>query len=298
MIRVRQVATVFAVLVVAAACKASQEAAKVDSARVAELKLTNQLAAEKDSLTSVVLEADKFITTIDSQLSRVKGLPTGKAKKDSSEGPIQEQLEARRRMLVRVDALVLRAQSTARQLAESRRNVTKLAGENKTLRDTLDHNVALISELGSTIQRQTARIDELSIRVDSLTASNAKLGGELATLTTAHNQVYYIIGREEDLLKKGIVVREGGANLLLAHPGRTLQPARAVDQQLFTPIDQRQVHEIAMPDTAQRYQIVSRQSLDDADVAAREKTSFKGNLKIKDAERFWAPSRFLIIVQK
>ena len=55
---------------------------------------------------------------------------------------------------------------------------------------------------------------------------------------------------------------------------------------------------IAILDTTKRYEIVSRQSLDDAKVGAREGTSFRGPLEIADSEKFWSPSRYLIIVQR
>jgi hypothetical protein len=138
----------------------------------------------------------------------------------------------------------------------------------------------------------------MQVQVDSLAGANARLGTELALLQTTHSKAFYIIGNEDELLKKGVVVREGGANLLLAHPGRTLQPARSLDSGVFTMIDRRNVTEIPVPDTTRRYAIVSRQSLDDVDVAERERTSFRGKLKIKDADRFWAQSRYLIIVER
>jgi hypothetical protein len=100
------------------------------------------------------------------------------------------------------------------------------------------------------------------------------------------------------LIKKGIIVKEGGANLLIARVGRTLVPARNLDREMFTAIDVRQVHEITVPDTSRRYQIVSRQSLDDADAPERDGPSFRGNLKIKDSDKFWAPSKYLIIVER
>jgi hypothetical protein len=287
-----------AILASVAACKMSHEAARADSVQTAEqLKLTNQLAAQKDSLMTVVLDADKFISQIDSQITKVKDLPAQKRKKDS-ESPIQDQLQARKDLLVRVDALVQRAQTTARELAASRGHVKRLAADSAQFVQTVDNNQKMILELNSTIQRQTTRLASMQVQVDSLAGANAKLGTELSLLQTASNKVYYVIGREDDLLKKGIVVREGGANLLLAHPGRTLQPARTLDASQFTAIDQREVHEITVPDSSRQYAIVSRQSLDDADVAFRDRTAFKGNLKIKDADRFWSPSKYLIIVER
>jgi hypothetical protein len=289
---------VLAILAGASACKMSHEDVRADSVHVSEqAKLTNQLAAQKDSLMTVVLDADKFISQIDSQITRVRDLPAPKRKKDS-ESPIQDQLQARKDLLVRVDALVKRAQTTARDLAASRSHVKTLSKDSAQFAQSLDGDTKMIAELNSTIQRQTARLNTMQLAVDSLAGANAKLGTELALLQTTHNKVYYVIGREDDLLKKGIVVREGGANLLLAHPGRTLQPARTLDPTLFTAIDQREVHEIAVPDSTRQYAIVSRQSLDEADVATRDRTNFRGNLKIKDADRFWSQSKYLIILER
>jgi len=117
-------------------------------------------------------------------------------------------------------------------------------------------------------------------------------------LRATQSKAYYVIGNEDVLLKKGIIVKEGGANLLIARVGRTLVPARELDRELFTAIDTRNVREIEVPDTTRRYQIVSRQSLDDAEAPQRDGPSFRGNLKIKDSDKFWAPSKYLIIVER
>ena len=289
---------VLAILALGSACKMSHEDVRADSVRTAEqVKLTNTLAAQKDSLMSVVLDADKFISQIDSQISRVRGLPAAKRKKDA-ESPIQDQLQARKDLLTRVDALVKRTQTTARELAAARTHEKQLASDSTQAAQSLDSDQKMIAELNSTIQRQTARLTTMQVQVDSLAGENAKLGTELALLQTTHNKVYYIIGREDDLLKKGVVVREGGANLLLAHPGRTLQPARTLDASLFTAVDARSVHEIPVPDSTRSYAIVSRQSLEDADVQLLDQASFRGNLKIKDSDKFWSPSKYLIIVER
>jgi hypothetical protein len=280
-----------------AACSNARDRARADSAQAAaeeQLRLTTQLAAQKDSLTSVVIDADRFISQIDSQISRVKGLPAKASARKDLEGPLEEQLEARKLMLARVKALVERSRQTASQLAESRRRESALKGENAKLQEELRKDEQMIADLGATIERQTMTIATLQTRVDSLTAESERLGVQVRSL----NKAYYVIGREGDLVKQGIVVREGGANLLVARVGRTLQPARKLRPELFTPVDQRSVVEIAVPDTTKRYRIVSPQNLDFAEVAHRDKSTFRGNLKIRDAEQFWGPSRYLIIVQR
>jgi hypothetical protein len=295
------------ILSLLAGCVA-QDRARTDSllaVKDEQIQLASALSAQKDSLTRIIVAADDFIMKIDSQIKTVKGLPVAKRVTRRMESPIAEQIERRKEVLARVDALVARAKATATQLAESREREKELKGEKEALENQLaesqerlndatarltdDHT--MIGELGVTIERQAAHIAELELRVDSLIT-------ETRTLGATHYRAYYVIGTERELLDKGVIQREGGANLLIAHPGRTLQPARTLDPADFTPIDQREVRQIPVPDSTKRYRVVSRQDLDKAVVTERDKTTFKGPLQIADAEHFWRGSRFLILVQR
>jgi len=289
-------------LLASAACTDKEAERRADSASAAaaeQLALATQLAAQKDSLMTIVLDADQFINQVDSTISRVRGLPKReRTKAAQAEGVLQEQLEFRRDMLFRVDALVKRAESTARQLAEARRRESGLRSDNAAMRDSLTANERVIAQLGETIHRQSTQIAELQTAVGQLTETNTRLSEELSVTLASSARVYYIIGREDDLLRKGVITREGGMNLLVARAGRTVQPARQLDAALFTSIDAREVSRIEVPDTTKEYRIVSRQSLDHAEVARRDESKFRGHLQITDRERFWAPSRYLIIVQR
>lgn len=285
----------------AAACGETAEHRRADS--VAAVKATEQqtlatqLSAQKDSLMSVVLDADRFLGQIDSSISRVKGLPARDRGKLETEGVLQDQLEARKDLLFKVNALVKRAQSTASQLAAAKRREAGLKADNATLRDSLDKDARLIAEMGQTIERQLGEITQLQTTVSQLTEANTKLGEELRVTQSAVARAYYVIGTEDQLVKKGIIVREGGMNLLVARPGRTVHAARQLDPALFTEIDAREISRITVPDSTKRYRIVSRHSLDAAEVRDRKNTSFKGDLHITDAPRFWAASKFLIVVE-
>ncbi|MFL5574856.1 MAG: hypothetical protein ACJ79S_02655 [Gemmatimonadaceae bacterium] len=291
----RRITTVLLLTLGTAACDTKKYQAQADSARVAaaeQTRLATQLSAQKDSLTSVVLEADKFISQVDSQISRVKGLPSGRRKGGPElESPIQQQIAERKAMLARVQALVERTRQTQAQLARSNKKNAQLTAQ-------IEKDQQMIADLTATIERQTTTIASLQARVDSLSQSTAELSGQVATLTETNNRAYYIVGKEKDLLKKGVIAREGGANLLVARVGRSVQPARNFDRALFTQIDQRSALEITVPDPARKYKLVSRQSLDDAEVAERDGNSFKGNLKIKDPAHFWSQSRYLILVER
>lgn len=277
-----------------AACGDSKEHIRADSLATAKAadqqRLTVQLAAQKDSLTRVVLQADDFIQHIDSSVSRV----VGKSKKGTKKGtldPLAQQIENRKAVMERVDALVARARATASELKKSHE-------DNKVLSAQLANDEAMINDLNATIQHQSATIAALSTRVDSLNGVTKELGATIASLEAQHNKAFYVIGKEDDLLKQGVIVREGGANLLIAHPGRTLQMSRTADASAFTAVDQRGANVINMPDGDHRWRIVSRQSLDYATVEDRDNDTFRGNLKITEPSKFWGPSRFLIVVEQ
>jgi len=252
--------------------------------------LMAKLEAQKDSLSQVVNDADNFIAKVDSTVSKVKGLPKSKRKKNS-ESPIEDQLNARKEMLKRVSALVQRAQETAKELADAKQREEALKADNERLKSQVDADALRIAELSSQIDQQAQTIATMQAKVDTLDMM-------VNDLRASQSKAYYVIGNEDVLIKKGIIVKEGGANLLIARVGRTLVPARTLDRDLFTAIDTRQIHEIEVPDSTRRYQIVSRQSLDDADALQRDGPSFRGNLKIKDSDKFWAPSKYLIIVER
>jgi len=248
-------------LPLAVACTSAKEKARADSVQALanqQKVLMAKLESQQDSLTKVVGDADDFIAKVDSSVSRVKGLPKSKRNKNS-ESPIEDQLQARKEMLKRVNALVQRAQETAKELADARKREDELKSENEKLKAQVDADALRIAELTSQIDQQAQTIAKMQAKVDTLDMM-------VNDLRASQSKAYYVIGDEDMLIKKGLVVKEGGANLLFARVGRMLVPARNLDRDLFTPIDTRSVHEISVPDSTRRYQIVSRQSLDDADV--------------------------------
>jgi hypothetical protein len=275
--------------------------ARVDSMQAVvtqQGQLVQKLTAQRDSASRVLGDADAFIGNIDSSISRASGSSTPSRGTASSEGPLEDQVHHRQEVLRRVNALVARARETVKEVAALKAREKQLMAANGELEDTMSvqaqrlaADAQLIAQLQGTIEQQAKQMVALQARLD-------EFDKQLATEHTAAARAYYVIGTENELLKKGVIVNAGGANLVVKRVGRTLVPARTLNQDAFTPIDTREVHEIAVPDSTKRYQIVSLQSLDDAQVSQRNGTSFRGSLAIPDADKFWAASRYLIIVQR
>ena len=287
-----------ALAVIVASCKDQEAIARVETLEVKlteQQALSNQLNSQKDSLVRVVLDADAFLGQMDSAISTVKGMPRNRR---AAGDPLADQLQARKDMQARVSALVERAKVTANQLAELQRKEAQNTTQSAALRDQLadqaskiEADAQLVADLGATIERQNAQIATLEARLDSL-------GSEVKAISARHFKAYYVIGTEKELMDKGVVLKEGGANLLIARPGRTLVPARVLNPDAFTAIDQRETTTIQVPDTTRRYRIISRQDLAAADVQAREGNTFKGPITITKPDEFWAQSRFLILVRQ
>jgi len=55
---------------------------------------------------------------------------------------------------------------------------------------------------------------------------------------------------------------------------------------------------IQLPQLDKEYRVVSRQNLEFTDSTSRKNTMVKGALTVTDPEKFWAPSKFLILVQR
>ena len=291
---------VSSLLLVAVSCADQRARQRADSAQALvtqQRALLGKLSAERDSVSQTLADANLFIGRIDSSISRVKGLGPSKSKKATESG-IEDQLRARKDMLRRVDALVERARATAREVTELKKQHEQLlvangqlTDENRALKDSIAGDVKHIAELMASIDQQAQTIVLLQTRID-------ELGKEVEVVRTEFAKAYYVVGTEDELLQKGVITREGGTNLLVHRFGRTLVPARDLNPSEFTAIDTRAVHLIALPDSTREYQIVSRQSLDDAKVTSRDGAKFHGPLQIAETDKFWATSKYLIIVQR
>ena len=119
-------------------------------------------------------------------------------------------------------------------------------------------------------------------------------------INTPNNPSGKVFTREE-LKNKGILTEQGGGRVLfiLWRTGKTLQPARNLDPDLFTAIDTRQVTQIPLPVASAEYRVASLQDLEYiAEERKDGKYSGTPTLTITSAVDFWRNSKFLIIIRE
>jgi hypothetical protein len=258
-------------------------------------------SAEKDRALAQLVEASKFADAVDAELREVRGLTSKVAVSRSDESGKTEAAAAQKDILDRLRQM--RQRLNARQ-AQVRSLLDTLRG----MRADSTAAASLLADLSARLEQRDREIVAFQDEVRALRTQNEQLTAEKAVLTdtvkamdTRENRVFYTVGSRRQLLTDGVVTEEGGSRgLLIVKLGKTLVPARALDETRFTRADRRDVLTIPLPKADRAYRIVSRHDVGLIEVAKKEKDgSFRGeSLRITDPVKFWGASRYLIIAEK
>ena len=116
-------------------------------------------------------------------------------------------------------------------------------------------------------------------------------------LTDDHNTAFYVVGTRDELLAKGVLVEDGHRNIPLVGT-RGVAPARELPLKEFTSIDRSSIREIPLPRKDRKYRVISRQDLAYLSSWTGKKGEVQGPIAIAAPEKFWEPSRYLIVVEK
>ena len=273
-------------LIVALSCK--QGPSPETQARIDSL---SQASAQKDRLVEEIAENTRFVSEISAELAKAAVPP--KKLKVSSESPLRA---SRDTLIQKIRYITARVREIEPKLQESERRISELTSISDSLRNAL---AATMQNLQGVIDSQKEQIAALTEQVETLTAENVALKDTIENMSTEANTVYYVVGTKDELEQKGIVKEEGGARFLfvLWKSGKTLVPARSLDPSVFTPVDRRHFSQLPLPATDKEYRIVSRQDVGALETPPSGDGTITGRVKIADSARFWANSKYLIIVE-
>ena len=258
-------------------------------------------SADKDRALAQVVEASKFADEVDAELRKVRGLSSKVGVTKSDESGKTEAAAAQKDILDRLTQM-------RQRLAARQRQVTALLDTMKTMRADSSAAATLLADLNARLATRDKEIAAFQDEIRALRTQNAQLTVEKAVLTDTvkamdvrENKVFYIVGSRRQLIADKLVTEEGGSRgLLIVKLGKTLVPARSLDEARFTRADRREVLTIPLPRSDRPYRIVSRHDVGLIEAAKKEKDgAFRGeSIRITDPVKFWATSRYLIIVEK
>ncbi len=274
---------------------------------------TDSLVSIKNDLLSEVMTSTQFVNDLNTQMAKLKSRKPAKLSTQlTRESDINSIKEERSAVLSRITALVARLDSSEVRVASLRARAAKLSTHDSTLVSQIAMYEQTISDLRHTVDqqksdyeamiaKQNTQIAALNSKVDTMTTVNTQLTTEkvaltdtVGQLTTEKNTAYYVIGTKDELVKTGILVEEGRKRFLIAG-GRPVAPARDLDPSKFTKIDRLRDRSISFPDGD--YTILTRQNPAFASPVAIRDGKLTGGLRIDQPDRFWEPSKFLIIIK-
>jgi len=273
-------------LVIAAGCKqgpSPEVQARIDS--------LSQASTQRDRLMQEVAENTRLVSEISRELAKVS-VPA-KQLKVTSESPLRA---SRDTLIQKIRYVTTRVREVEPRLKASEQRVRELTTLSDSLRDEL---AATMQNLQGVIDNQKETIESLTAQVEQMSAQIAALKDTIENMATEANVVYYVIGTKDELEQKGIVQEAGGARFLfvLWKTGKTLVPARSLDPTAFTEVDRRHFAELPLPAADRQYHIVSRQDVTALETPPGEDGTLSGRVRIADSAKFWANSKYLIIVE-
>jgi hypothetical protein len=200
------------------------------------------------------------------------------------------------------DGMLRKLESVRRRLADVEdsarvrgERLLEAARDNDRLRVEVEEHLRTIEGQKDLIETYLVRITELETQVAALTDSTRKLteanellADSLRRITSRANTAWYVVGTREQLVRAGVLTEEGG----ILGFGKSLAPSRAMTRNIFTRIDRLRDTTIALPESKE-YRIVSRH---DPGLVSIDLSTLGGTMRIRDPERFWSASGWLIVV--
>jgi hypothetical protein len=285
-------------VVVLAACD-SQTKTQLRTLAKADSLRTDSLVSIKNELLNEVMASTQFVNDLNTEVAKVKSRRTGRlAATLSRESDLNTVNEERANVTAKIREIVARLDSSEARVETLRTRAARLAKHDSTIVRQVASYERTIQQLRQQVEQQKAeyegKIAALNFRIDTVTRERAAIADTLNQVNVERNTVYYVIGSKDDLIRSGILVEEGHKRFLVVG-GRPVAPARDLDTTKFTRIDRLRDRVINFP--AGEYTIFSRQNPVYAAPFSSVDGKLSGGLRIDQPEKFWEPSKFLIIVK-
>jgi hypothetical protein len=255
-------------------------------------QLSEQSAIIGDAATSA-----RLISDIDKDLAAVRGLKSKQATATNvaeTEANASSKLEG---IQGKVRALIARLNASEARVRKMRQDELAHAQVDSQQVGRLAEYERSIADMRATVERQQAEIVVLTQRVDSLTTANTVLIARTGEMSAREDSVFVAIGSEKDLMKRGLIKKEGGTKLMFGR-GKTIVAARHLEPAQFQTISKLKDLTISLPDPNKTYRVVTRQDMHFAEPQDPKKGMVKGSLKISDPNAFWGGSKYLILVEQ
>jgi septal ring factor EnvC (AmiA/AmiB activator) len=262
--------------------------------------LAKQYQGRYDSLHSIITLRDEALDdfmssfaeiekNLDSVTVRQNIINTTTGKKGEVQSETKERINAQ---IAAINSLMEQNKEEILKLNKKVKKYSAQVAKFQKVIDVLNQEIAQknneLAALNEKLLAMNNEIAALNVNRDSLTSANVaqtkQINEHVATLHTA----YYVVGKSKELVEKKVIDKSGG----LLGLGKTSKLSSDFDKEKFTQIDYTQVTTI--PLSGKKAQLVTVHP-NDSYTLDKDKDQYTA-LKIKDPEKFWSASKYLVVV--
>jgi len=259
-----------------------------------------KLQAQQDSLKQVLNERDSLVDEFFNSFSEIqKNLNTIKAKEkiiNVSAANAEKSPEIKNQINNDIQSIYNLLQENKEKLKKLERRLRGAGLKIKSLQKTIVNlekqltakNVE-IDSLKSKLENMNIQITALESNVDSLSIENVKKDETITEQDKKLHEAYYVIGTKDELKEHGIITKTGGFIGL----GRITKMRENFNKDYFTTVDIRDLKEI--PVVSKKVEIVTQHPTGSYELVKNEKGIVQ-KLVIKDPDKFWSLSKYLVIM--
>lgn len=178
------------------------------------------------------------------------------------------------------------------------KNKQRLAAAKKSLKNsnlqiasmqtTIDNLTAELTEKEYEVTQLKDELEKMNLELSNLTMNYTEAQSESDAKTAVINTAYYAFGTSKELVKQGVLTKEGG----VVGIGKTEKLSDNMNTTYFTKIDITATKEISLG--AKKAKLVTTHPADSYKIEGADGHADK--LTILDADKFWSVSKYCVIV--
>ena len=167
-------------------------------------------------------------------------------------------------------------------ITQLKKRIEEQALELTKMKQQLAQKNIVIEGLNEDLQALTKDVEDLSQKSEEQKE-------EIAAKTTALNTAYYVVGTKNELKDNKVIDRDGGVLGI----GKTSTLSKNLNTEYFTKIDITQMKKI--PVGAKKAEVITTHPAGSYELEGQDPVQ---NLIIKDVDKFWSASKYLVIQVK
>ncbi len=176
------------------------------------------------------------------------------------------------------------------RLAAAKKNLKKSETKIASLNETIANLEKTLAEREAEIVVLKEQLEKMNLELSNLTMNYQELQQEVDVKTEKLNTAFYAYGSKEELIKNGVLNKEGG----FIGIGKQTKVSDDMNKEYFTRVDVTQFTELVL--SAKKATVATTHPADSYKIEGADGRADK--LVIIDAEKFWSVSKYLVIIVK